>query len=411
MKLLAVFLTIFFSVATFGQPACVPDEGSRQVDGLAADVIRAAGELLPEWTVVTDLARVQRSCLQNYGTEFSTLVTESIQQGLTCIQELDRNATERPSGARLHLDRFRMLYQQSGSISVICSETDFDWEGVNAKATTNRGQRMGGLEFPVVSLNPHYRYTGQPAHLTTTGELLKKGIFHEAMHTLGYRHGTHPEYAYACADCCFPKADDPDYFKASACRLCQGNYQDRISDPRYLEDLVAWARSHLAHTSAREIAHTSVTSFMNAGGNLRFGLWQLVQMGGYDELFNNMLGEEFASRFAPLGLHESQLLSMQQNVPTYPVLRERGSQVVKVFTMSHLDGSSIPAVLDYLTELPEGHFKQDAFEASASYGDYMAFQNLRRVLVLELENLRRRVPTEDQATRDRFVQIQNRLGL
>jgi hypothetical protein len=72
---------------------------------------------------------------------------------------------------------------------------------------------------------------------------LKRTIFHENLHNLGYRHGDGIEFPYTCEASCFPykdKENDSQSESLLACKICNGDYPSEESID-YLNDFVEYS--------------------------------------------------------------------------------------------------------------------------------------------------------------------------
>ncbi len=203
---------------------------------------KAAAEL-SEGLLPTDFGHnIDKSCISKWGVGFPGIVKDSIERGLKCLSKLAKESsnTEGISGAaRNYRDIEKILSQKK--VSLICSEDDYSWTGTRAHASTSEKDEIKGLgiSHPFISLNPKYPENKKAA---TKEEIegIKKTIFHEQIHNLGYLHGHGVEYAYTCGACCF---DDygGDEGKKAACKICTGDYKN-ASGKKYLEDMVNFSK-------------------------------------------------------------------------------------------------------------------------------------------------------------------------
>ena len=131
------------------------------------------------------------------------------------------------------------------NISIVCSEKEYDWERTLAHASVSSENKIldPPTKHPFISISPNA--SNRVASLNKEENYkLKKTIFHEQLHNLGYRHGGDIEYSYACEDCCFSNDEKE---KTTACKICTGDYTNS-TDIRYIEDLFAYSKVKYSNT-------------------------------------------------------------------------------------------------------------------------------------------------------------------
>lgn len=185
---------------------------------------------------------VDQECLQDWGNNFPTLLEQTIQTGLQCMSRLHESLSS-PStltaGLRNSKDLVDLL--STSPVTVVCSEEEgYNWEGIAGHASTSPERTMTSpsVQHPFISINPK----GPEVTPANSDELyeLKRTIFHENLHNLGYRHGEGLEFPYACEGCCFPKESHTDREKILACKICNGDYPSEDS-LEYLNDFVEYS--------------------------------------------------------------------------------------------------------------------------------------------------------------------------
>lgn len=375
---------------------------------------QVAGLLLPEWVPGGQWARVHRSCQQNFLPSYESVVADSMTRGVACLERLKNSATPAPAGAVQHLNRLAQQLRSRGPISIICNETDNESSWVNgmARASTSHDENVGSLTAPFISINPVYRYSspGQDPSKTMTQEVMSQTIFHEAIHTLGHPHSNGPEYAYACGDCCFPEAGTPDYSLNAACKVCQTSYSSTL-DPAYTQDMVGWGMFS-NHPRIRNLAMENIRQSLDAGGDQRLNLVQLIRMGGPNELFNNLMAEELSTRFAPLNNFEQGYVNMVVNFKDYPdnaPILERARTLVSFYRTFHFERNPAGA-LELLRNLPAGLFPETI--PGATSGTARAYRRLRNVAYEEgIALMRFYVEQEDWNTATLVRQNLERVGV
>ena len=183
-------------------------------------------------------------CLDKWGMNFPKIVKESLDEGLECLMNLDkRHESENiVSGALINSHKILTLLTQK-KVTLVCSEQDYNWNGVAGHASSGPIDTIvkGRISHPYISLNPKGPNNKQ---LPTGDENLqiKRTVFHEQLHNLGYKHYDSIEYPYACGDCCFKRSTNNKKIERTSCKICLGDYKNE-TDLKYIEDLVAYAKA------------------------------------------------------------------------------------------------------------------------------------------------------------------------
>lgn len=204
--------------------------------------------------------KVDQACYSKWGNDFNKILKDSVQGGLKCLSDLDKKVSDGKtvSGALRNAYGLTQIMENDG-ISLMCSESDYDWSGTAGHASVTSMEKIKGpdgkdLPHPFLSINPNDPKTKAP---TDARELLefKKTIFHETLHNLGYRHNEDMEYSYTCETCCF--GEESKEVKDNACKLCTGNYKN-INDITYIQDFLEF--SQLNYMEKRGV--TAVTNYL-----------------------------------------------------------------------------------------------------------------------------------------------------
>jgi hypothetical protein len=406
---LIMAVTLLLLLPAHGRVACeFQNSGTGRLDEVVGDSQLAATALLSEWTGAGRWARVHRSCVTNFP-DFQQIARDAMDQGVACFERLRRQHPQDSSGARDNLRKLRELVSARGSVKIVCDETaSSHWPGASAHATSSEDQAIGGRPHPVLSLNPSLRLrAAEDSERPLTREDLTKILFHESLHTLGHSHGVTVEYPYACDQCCFPSAEDNEV--EAACRVCRRGY-DSTSDPRYLDDLTAWAWRSPRPAIKRSALETLEAAL--ATDQQRRALFHMLSFGGPGELFNSLLGEEFARRYAPLTGQEQNMVGMVGRLNSFPdhaPLLIPGRQGVQIFARLSLERDPA-AARAYLDSLPANSFPESW--PNASPGVSYVYGELRRQLYARIMNETTRLSDSgDSAQSLALFQSMQRVGL
>ncbi len=241
--------------ATQEQVSCFEGAVFHKISALAQDSM-LAGAGLNQGFVPTGFGyQIDGACLRNWGADFVVHVRDSMKTGLQCLADLhSSHGSQRVMTGALRnaFELTRLL--ESDQVKIVCSEQEYHWEGTAGHASTVPGQSLRELNVthPYISLNPHDPQSGQRQGTSEELTELKKTLFHEQLHNLGYRHGHDVEYPYACEDCCFADGDNEEA-KVAACRICAGNYQNEV-DPEYVRDFIFYTQKSYRNSRGVEAA-------------------------------------------------------------------------------------------------------------------------------------------------------------
>lgn len=197
--------------------------------------------------------KVDHACYTKWGDDFNKIVKEVAVGGLKCLMDLDKKGREgtKTTGALRNAFDLTKLMKNDG-ISLICSEDDYDWSGIQAHASVAPEEIMKSknIKHPYVSLNPKHP-ENDVANRQKEIVNLKDTIFHETLHNLGYSHNEDIEFSYTCGLCCFGSGEDDPKAKEQACKICTGNYKN-VTDENYVKDMIEF--SQLTYDPARGAA-------------------------------------------------------------------------------------------------------------------------------------------------------------
>lgn len=185
--------------------------------------------------------KIDQACIEKWGKSFVADLKDTAKQGMSCLETLSKKSkTDLISGSTKNKFLLEKLIQ-TNNIKIVCSEKDFQWEGLAGHASTGDSTDLitsPKAKHPFISINPNDPEGGVINQ--DIKDELKKTLFHEGLHNLGHRHGTGIEYAYTCETCCFPESGDSFDAESISCKLCQGEYTGE-SDKNYVEDLISWS--------------------------------------------------------------------------------------------------------------------------------------------------------------------------
>ncbi len=194
--------------------------------------------------------KIEQDCFNKWGDGFKDVVKESVSTGLQCLSRLAKKNKQKMTGALKNGFDLTQLFKDD-KISLVCSETGYDWEGTRAHASTKKGQKMEtkNIHHPFVSLNPKFP-ENKVQNRKDELKQIKETIFHEALHNLGFRHSEDIEFSYGCGACCFDNTEAGNG-KDIACKICLGDYKNEM-DPNYLSDFVDFGKENYKESFARD---------------------------------------------------------------------------------------------------------------------------------------------------------------
>ena len=266
--------------------------------------IKSINQSLNQKYYVTDLGyKIHESCLTTWGTDtFPTLVKKAMNKGFLCLANLAKdnakNAPKFPNGAAENLNNLNYILQNSG-VTIICNQTDYNWSGVAAHASTSPTEiiKESGIEHPFISINSSYpKLSLKPTPDESTA--ITRTLFHEQLHNLGIRHGEDIEFPYACETCCI---DENEGLKTKdACKICAGSYTGP-TDKNYIIDIIAWGKS----SEQSKKSAKSIIKFQKEFPKDRFGLFAYAAASGdINSPVGIEMGKILKKKFSPLSTQE-----------------------------------------------------------------------------------------------------------
>lgn len=213
---------------------------------LESDIEKVMGKLNNGFVQTKFGHKIHQSCFKNWGVKnFSSILSQSMSKGLSCLSELaqnnKKNAPTATNGALNNLMGLKRLIENE-QVSIICHESDYNWTGTAGHASTSKEDKIAGLQVnhPYLSLSPNNPKNKGKATEEEMDEM-KKTLFHEQLHNLGIRHGEGIEFPYTCETCCLPSKDDSSEAIASSCKICSGQYDlNKNGQESYAKDAVVW---------------------------------------------------------------------------------------------------------------------------------------------------------------------------
>ena len=227
---------------------CFEISGTRDSQNFSTEILNLVNKT-DEYTLTDSGFRVEKACFGENSKEwFLKNLESSIETGLGCLEKLEKE--ENGNGASKNLKLLKNILAPPPSVQIICDEssTEYNWEGIAAHATAAEVSPTSRLQHPGISFNPEF--LNELKTLGLKGELnLKRTLFHELFHNLGYKHSHNVEYAIACETCCFSSEEDSEEVKSSSCKICKKSYSN-LMDLEYLKDLSKFSeityKPHLA---------------------------------------------------------------------------------------------------------------------------------------------------------------------
>lgn len=234
------------------QAECDPLVVNKKIESLSRTVLKAVSKT-DKGFLPTGLGyKVDYECYNKWGDDFNKIIKETVQGGLQCLMDLNKKSSpgSNITGALRNAFDLTKLYEND-KVSLTCSETDFDWTGTRAHASTEASETLESkkIKHPFVSLNPAYP-ENEPGNREKEIADIRNTIFHETLHNLGYLHEEDIEYPYTCGLCCFDK-DESEALREQSCKVCTGNYKNE-TDLNYIKDFLEF--SHLNYQSERGAA-------------------------------------------------------------------------------------------------------------------------------------------------------------
>ncbi len=291
--------------------------------------------------------QVHRSCLEKWGhPQFINQLERSLSEGMACLAKLATRPPAKANGATFNGAKLAQLFKQR-PVTVACQQSDYEWNGVAAHASTRPGQLLEslGVTHPYMSLNPNDPKLRAAPDDRELAEL-RNTLFHEQLHNLGIRHREGVEFAYTCGDCCVGQVDAETL--EAACKICAGDYAG-ASDKRYLRDFIAWGKA----SYNTQLPGRALQDFLKENPR---DLWGHAALAANDSGVFNPLGSEYAKllerRFPRLGAEEKQLLAEAKKYQDTAEVRwgQRFAQPLAEVQFALLHGPGREAALEVVTK-------------------------------------------------------------
>lgn len=250
--------------------------------------------------------KIDKLCLKKWGVHnFEEIVEDAATQGAQCLQKLVNSKSVAAPGALNNLISLQQLWENS-PVTVSCSEDNYDWTDTRAHASTNSGEKSVNreLQHPYISLNPSYPKSQNKEGLNKEIVEMKKTVFHEQLHNLGFRHGDSVEYSSSCADCCFKGDDDLEIATELACKICAGNYKGDM-DVSYFKDFYDYSMMTSSNLSddSKELAYKKIILSMN--------LTRFTNYTMNDKKALLLLSRSIGDIWSPVGVHMAEQLTQK----------------------------------------------------------------------------------------------------
>lgn len=196
------------------------------------------------------------SCGKNFGDEFmQNNIKGSMKTGLECMQKInkefrdsekEKKTTKRETtGVETNNQKILTLLNDTKKpVQIVCndSKTEYYGDATAANASSDLDDKVKlttgeDIAYPYVSFNPSSKSKEKDSRYGTDASSFQGTLFHEMLHTLGYKHQEGTEFSYGCGACCFPEfGQSADMsLKNAACRVCLGNY-DNTKDKKFIQD-------------------------------------------------------------------------------------------------------------------------------------------------------------------------------
>ncbi|MFG1498884.1 hypothetical protein ABMA70_01660 [Halobacteriovorax sp. XZX-3] len=319
---------------------------SKSVIGELSALVNKVSASFDDGFLPTDFGyRIENACLSKWGQDFPNFLKSSIHDGIACLKELGKDIKNPVGSTRIAYDLEQLL--SKNEVTVMCTDRADDmkyWEGTLAYASVSEKTQDaygGKVKHPYMAINP-----GQPTSLEFTPEgdaernELRKTLFHEQLHNLGYSHGEGFEFSYACEDCCLSyNSDDEKARVEAACRVCRGDYNNE-GDVRYVRDFLDYSKH----------------AYLSSNG-MRATINYIKENPGSIEA-QALLARAQGEYFNPIGLHLSTLIVSDWGPKMYD--NEMANELIdKIEEESSADYAAYPSARIVASVFHEAYIKQD----------------------------------------------------
>ncbi|MFG1487049.1 VCBS repeat-containing protein [Halobacteriovorax sp. RZ-1] len=319
---------------------------AKSVIGELSSLVNKVSASFDDGFLPTDFGyRIENACLSKWGQDFPNFLRSSIDDGIACLKKLGKDLKKPVGSTRIAYELEELL--KNNEVTIMCTDKSDDpayWEGTLAYASVSEETQAtfgGKVKHPYMAINP-----SQPSSLEFTPEgdaerkELRKTLFHEQLHNLGYSHGEGFEFSYACEDCCLSyKGDEENARVDAACRVCQGDYVNE-NDIRYVRDFLDYSKqAYLTRNGIR----ATINYIKENPGSLEA---QALLASSQGEYFN------------PIGLHLSTLIISDWDKKMYG--NEMANDLIdKIEADSSADYVAYPSGRVVASIFHEAYIKQD----------------------------------------------------
>lgn len=170
------------------------------------------------WLETNTGIQIEKKCIEDFGLEFPNLLTNSITEGLACLDRIKGEGSDFNQ-----ISMIGLLQQIEKPLKLKCEKNE-KLQKISAEATLFPSDE----NYPQIKLKKGYE--------SVPAQKLKEILFHELIHTNGYAHQADIEYMYACQDCCRDQNE-----KKASCQICKKHYAS-TTDSEYQDDVIQWIK-------------------------------------------------------------------------------------------------------------------------------------------------------------------------
>ncbi|MEH0861544.1 hypothetical protein [Halobacteriovorax sp. DPLXC-1] len=276
--------------------------------------------------------KVEDACLKKWGENFPSLVKETMEQGIQCLDNLAKSSQKITGSSRLSYDLKELLKEDN--VTILCTDMDDDpvyWEGVMAHASAHPSTKSSkGVKHPYMSINPfqpNTKKSSSKAEYEAEISELKKTLFHEQLHNLGFSHNQDIEYSFACEDCCLSYEDGNDEFLKTkhACNVCKGDYSNR-GDLNYIRDMYSYG----INSNNMGLVESATFNYLKENPNEPIGMAYLTKTLAAN---GNVIGKYIATA-----------MEKKESIRSNPEARKIVAEVNKMETYENPDDMASPFI-------------------------------------------------------------------
>lgn len=255
---------------------------------------------------------IDNACMEELGFTLPFILKETVTEGIQCLLDLGQGSRKN-LGSLKNIFKIIELLEGEDKVNLVCSESasDFRSTAIAHSSVSVESPKIHSSKIapPYISLNPQDMPDHREDIMSKDLLDLKDLFFHELIHNVGYNHNTSDiEYAYACSECCFSKLGLQE--KASACKICRGDYKDPF-ELDYLKDFIEYL--NVSDYSILELGIDAIKEYTKREPRSIDGYILLIQ--------------SYGRQFYPIGyylalkLEESQLNLSRENLTQIKQIR------------------------------------------------------------------------------------------